>query len=277
MNSTPDEDEQLSVFGRIANSLLNRRIGLFAAELVLVIAGVLIALAVDGWISDARDRQTEMAYLELLVRDIDGIQQQALLQIEFEQERIDAAAGAYAALTSADPQTKREEITSAMALLISRRTISLSSATYDQMVSSGHLQLIKNHELRNRVVNYFASMERTERITDNNNRELIDDVFVPFVMQSGITALQPPGKSQVTATLARANEIAHEQLGTEFTFPADRILLEPADAESWNDIRRNVIFRLRIAAAGQALAEGTVNQTLEISAAIEAELAARQK
>ena len=51
------EDEQLSLLGRLTGSLVNRRFGFFFAELVLVIAGVLIALAVDGWISDMRDGQ----------------------------------------------------------------------------------------------------------------------------------------------------------------------------------------------------------------------------
>ena len=199
----PNEEQQLTLPGRLTNSLLNRRLGFFVAELVLVIAGVLVALAVDGWISDSHDRQTESVYLELLARDIEGIRHQAELQIEFEKEKIDTAAKAYAALSTSDPRTKRTEIGASLAMLVSRRTISLSSATYDQMVSSGHLQLIRNHELRNRIVRFFATMERNERIVENNNRELIDNVFVPFVMRAGISALPPLETIQVTATLNR--------------------------------------------------------------------------
>jgi len=264
--------EELSLHGRLTNNLLNRRLGLFVAELVLVIAGVLIALAVDGWISDSRDRQTEVVYLELLARDIEGIRRQVDLQIEFEKERIDIAATAYAALTTADPRTKRAEIGSSLAMLVTRRTLSLSSATYDQMVSSGHLQLIRNHELRNMIVRFFAELERIERVTDNNNRELIDDIFIPFIMRTGVTALERAENLQVTSTLNRANAIVYERLGPEFSLPEDRVLLEPADADSWNDIRRNVLFRMRIAATGQAIAESTVDQINAIATAIAAEL-----
>jgi len=267
--------EELTVLGRLTDSLRNRRLGLFVAELVLVIAGIVIALAVDGWISDSHDRQTEVVYLELLARDIEGIRHQVDLQIEFEKERIDIAATVYAALTTSDPKTKRAEIGSLLAMLVSRRTLSLSSATYDQMVSSGHLQLIRNHELRNMIVRFFAELERTERITDNNNRELIDDVFIPFIMQTGVTALQRPGKMQATDALNRANAIVYERLGPEFLFPEDRVLSEPAEADSWNDIRRNVLFRMRIAATGQALAESTVDQTNQIAMAIATELGDR--
>lgn|GEM_PF-1707461 len=267
--------EELTVLGRLTNSLRNRRLGLFVAELILVIAGIVIALAVDGWISDARDRQTEVVYLQLLARDIEGIRHQVDLQIEFEKERIDIAASLYAALTTSDPKTKRAEIGSLLAMLVTRRTLSLSSATYDQMVSSGHLQLIRNHELRNMIVRFFAELERTERVTDNNNRELIDDVFIPFIMHTGVTALQRPGKLQVTSTLNRANAIVYERLGPDFSLPEDRVLAEPAEADSWNDIRRNVLFRMRIAATGQALAESTVDQTNQIAMAIATELGDR--
>jgi len=264
-----------TLLARMTNSLLNRRLGFFAAELVLVITGVLVALAVDGWISDLHDRQTESAYLELLARDIEEIRNQADLQIEFEKEKVDTAARAYAALTNSDPRTKRTEIYSSLAMLVSRRTVSLSSATYDQMVSSGHLQLIRNHELRNRIVRFFATMERHERITDNNNRALIDNVFVPFVMRAGISALPPLDAMQVTTTLNRGTEIVYERLGSAFSLPEDRILSEPAESDSWNDIRRNVLFRIRIAAAGQALAESALVEINDIAAAIAAELDAR--
>ena len=271
----PNGAGKVTLLGRLTNSLLNRRLGFFIAELVLVIAGVLVALAVDGWISDSHDRRTEGVYLELLARDIEGIRHQADLQIEFEKEKIDTAAIAYAALTTSDPRTRRTEIYSSLAMLVSRRTLSLSSATYDQIVSSGHLQLIRNHELRNRIVRFFATMERNERITGNNNRELIDNVFVPFVMRAGISALPPLETMQVTATLNRGTAIAYERLGPAFSLPEDRVLSEPAESDSWNDIRRNVLFRIRIAAAGQALAESTVDEINDIATAIAAELNGR--
>ena len=274
-SKTSTEGNQLTLLSRLTESLVGRRWGFFAAELVLVVAGILVALAIDGWISDSRDRQTEAVYLELLSRDIEGIQHQVDLQIEFEKEKIDAAATAYAALTTSDPTTKRAEIGSLLALLVSRRTLSLSSATYDQMVSSGHLQLIRNHELRNMLVRFFAELERIERVTDNNNRELIDDVFIPFIMRTGVTALQPAEKLQVTSALNRANAIMYERLGPDFSLPEDRVLLEPAEADSWNDIRRNVLLRMRIAATGQALTESVVDQTNDIVTAIAAELGGR--
>lgn len=270
-----EKEHQLSIVSRLADSLLNRRAGFFIAELVLVIAGVLIALTVDGWISDSRDRQQEAIYLDLLARDIEGIRHQADLQIEFEQEKIDLGARAYEALSTPDPRANQAEIRSLLAMLITRRTINLRSATYDQMVSSGHLQLIRNHELRNWIVRFFATMDRNQRIIGNNNRELIDAVFIPFVMRTGISALQPRESKSVTAALNRSTAIVYERLGPSVSLPDDRVLSEPAESDSWNDIRRNVLFRIRIAATGQSLAENTVEETKDIANAITAELNGR--
>ena len=73
-------------------------------------------------------------------------------------------------------------------------------------------------------------------------------------------------------TLNRSNAIVYERLGSEFSLPEDRVLLEPAEAESWDDIRRNVLCRMRIAAAGLSLTESTLDQISDIATAIDAEL-----
>lgn len=72
-----DEDDPPTLTGRVTHSVLNRQMGRFFAELVLIVAGILIALAIDDWVSDARDRNSETLYLELLARDIDQIGREA--------------------------------------------------------------------------------------------------------------------------------------------------------------------------------------------------------
>ena len=56
---------------RMTSDLRELRWGQVLVELVLLIVGILIALAVNGWIEDRRDAQTERQYLEGIVRDLD--------------------------------------------------------------------------------------------------------------------------------------------------------------------------------------------------------------
>lgn len=264
------EETQLTLLSRLTESLVDRRWGFFAAELILVVAGILVALAIDGWVSDARDRQTETAYLELLSRDITEVRQQAEYQIDFENGMIDIGTEAYEMLNSPDLRANTEKLGGLLGMLKSRRTLNLSSATFDEIVSSGHLQLIRNRELRHQIVRFFAQMELRERIAEKNNQDLIDDVYIPFLMRSGITVrIESKGS---TEALNRTTEILKERLGPVVVYPEDRILSAPAESDSWNDIRRNLLFRIHIAATGQAGAGLILDATDDIAAAIASEL-----
>jgi hypothetical protein len=61
----------LNPANRLAHDLREMRWSHAAIELVLVVAGILIALTVDDWLQGRRDAQTERQYLEGLVRDFD--------------------------------------------------------------------------------------------------------------------------------------------------------------------------------------------------------------
>ena len=267
------QPEVTGSLGRMSENLLGRRFRYFFAELVLVVAGILIALAIDGWAEDRRERDAETEYLELLLRDAREIGKEAELQLAFEQDMVRVAAAAYAMLDSADPAASAAALGVAISSMTIRRTVNLGSATYEQMVSSGHLQLIQSRELRDRLVRHFADMRRSEQIFGKNNQDLIDDVIVPYVMDDGIS--YRPRDHEIVASLGRATEIYAAALGADFEPPLDRVFAQPPDADSWNDMRRQVLFRLNIAANGQARAEEALEQNREIAAAIETELASR--
>jgi hypothetical protein len=72
--------------------------------------------------------------------------------------------------------------------------------------------------------------------------------------------------------LNRANEFLNERRGAVIAYPGDRILSAPPEADSWNDIKRNQLFRIRIAVVGQALAESVLDATDEIASAIASEV-----
>jgi hypothetical protein len=263
-------DAPITAAGRLADSLFRRRIGTFLAEFVLIVAGVFIALAIDGWVGDARDRRDEQTYLQLLARDIGEIRKQAEIQIAFEREQLESGARAYAALGQADADMDATEIGRRLGLLGVRRTLRLSSATYEQMLGSGQLQLIRDYELRDRIVRFFANMNHKAQIIDKNNSLLVDGVYVPFLMRAGIT--EYPGSRESIKELDRSERLMNEYLGPDFVRPVDIVLLQDAGAESWNDIRRHVLFRLTISSVGMANAESILNEADEISQAIATEV-----
>ena len=117
---------------------------------------------------------------------------------------------------------------------------------------------------------FFALMELRERIAEKNNQDLIDDVYIPFLMRTGITVRAEHQDS--IAALNRSTEILNERLSPVVVYPEDRILSAPAESDTWNDIKRQLLFRIRIAAVGQAGAELILVATDNISTAIASEL-----
>jgi hypothetical protein len=258
------------IFNRIAQEV--RRQDWFTAilELLILVIGIYIGLQVDDWVSEREDRQTETTYLELLARDVAELRQQVEAQYTFEKDKVNVAALAYELLTSDDPSAHRVELGELLTMLSSRRTLSLDSATYEQMVSSGHLQLIRNPELRDKLVRLFGLMKTDAAIIGKNNQDLIDDIYQPFLLRAGVSLRF--GRLDTETNLNRAAVIMAESLGPAYEPLPDAVLSQPPEAESWGDIRRNVIFRMRIATVGQAKSEDIATYMQEMADDLAAEL-----
>ena len=241
------------IFNRIAQGL--RRQDWFTAvlELVILVIGIYIGLQVDDWVTERQERASETMYLELLARDVAELQDQVAAQHAFEKDKVDAAARAYKLLTTENPSVHKSELGELLTSLSGRRTLSLISSTYEQMVSSGHLQLIRDRELRDRIVRLFALLKRDEQIFGKNNQDLVDDIYGPFLLQTGVSPRY--GRHDTENTLNRGAQIMAARLGPEYEPLPDSVLSRPPEAESWSNIRRNVLFRMRVASVGQAKSE----------------------
>jgi hypothetical protein len=261
------------ILSRIAQGVRKQDWFTAILELVILVLGIYIGLQVDDWVSERKDRQAETIYLELLARDVAELLQEVERQHAFEKDKVDAAVRAYELLTSDDPSAHQVELGELLTMLSARRTLSLNSATFEQMVSSGHLQLIRDPILRDTLVRHFARMKRDEAIIGRNNQDLIDDIFGPFLMQIGITMRF--GRHDPEAVLNRGAAILAERLGAKYEPIPDVVLSRPPEAESWSDIRRYVIFRMRIAAVGQAKSEDITAYIQEIADDLSAELELR--
>ena len=261
------------ILNRIAQGLRKQDWFTAILELIILVIGIYIGLQVDDWVSERQDRQTETIYLELLARDVADLQQQVAAQYAFEKDKVSVAARAYELLIRDDPSAHQVELGELLTALSGRRTLSLVSATYEQMVSSGHLQLIRDPKLRDKLTRYFALMKRDEAIIGKNNQDLIDDIYGPFLLQAGISLSF--GRHDTEAVLNRGVAIMAEHLGPDYEPLPDVVLSRPPEAESWSDIRRNVIFRMRIAAVGQAKSEDIAMYMEEVADDLAAELERR--
>jgi hypothetical protein len=225
--SGPEVERSVKPVGRFAASLREMRWTLVLLELLLLVAGILIALAVDGWIEDRRDARAEHQYLERLVRDFD--QDLDVLQefVEFEERQAADAALAYRPLCGGVAVADREQVARALDHLTTRRTVRLVRATYSDLLATGNLRLIRDAGLRDRIVTLYEANERWSAVIDRNNQIYVDQMYLMYMMDVGLVSPRPD--SNLPRNVAPREEFAR-RLGLPAPARADRLWSLAADA-----------------------------------------------
>jgi hypothetical protein len=243
---------------RLAAALREMRWGHVFVELALLIAGILIALAVDGWIDARRDVRTERQYLELLVRDLDQDREVLDEVLAFEEAQAAAAALAYRALRDGVAPQDRETIAAALGQLTARRTLRLARATYTDLLSTGNLHLIRNADLRDRIVRLYETNERVQLIRDRNNQEFVDRMYMTYLLDAGLVAPRPERR---LPSIAAADGKFAKRTGTTVDTGDDRLWRLAPDAPEWGVLSGRVWYR-------GLVSEGAIEQSQQMATEI---------
>jgi hypothetical protein len=255
--------------GRIAGSLLDRRWVHFAIELVLVVVGILIALAIDGWSDEREQRRSEQAYLELLARDLGQIESQLQQQIDFETSMANTSVAAYDLIQNLDPAGHSDQIGKMLVAVSVRRTLFLESAAYTDLISTGSLGLIRDRGLRDRITRYFADAERRELIVEKNNRVFVDDMFLALMVDHGVSYHlwkdSPVGAAMNFESISSVFSPAMRE-------PVDEVLSLPKDAPEWARVKQLLSWRTMVAVVARDNAASILAATVELRKDLEAHL-----
>lgn len=176
---------------------------LFAETLVIVL-GVLIALALNDFWTDRQERRLEVLYLERLEAEFNG--DLGYIQRVYQPglERKKAALEAILPVVRGDepvpkdPMVFLEQVAIGGALSGSQRLEISLDATYRDLQATGNLRLIQDDSIRSRIINYYGSMtNQSSRIAGRNSgyvmfvhsaipAELRDDIDLAAVERMGL-------------------------------------------------------------------------------------------
>ena len=257
---------------RLSDALRGMRWAQVVLELALLILGILIALAVDGWMDGRRDARAERQYLELLMRDLD--RDLAVLDefMAYEERQVADSVLAYRALRGGVAAEDREAVAVALSRLTSRRTLRLTRATYTDLLGTGNLRLIRTPALRDRIVGLYENTERTLVIRDRNNQVFVDEMYMQYLLASGLVAPRPG--NNLKALDGPEREFA-EHVGMPVGTADDRLWRLPADAPELVVLANKVWMRGSVSNSAIAHAQAMVGEIREVREAIAAELARR--
>lgn len=133
-------------------------------EIALVVIGILIALGVNNWNEDKKNRVIEKEYLARIHNDLvlDTTQFRKIIKenLELREEIKDLLVTLYDGIDSIE-QVQRIGATYDKAL---DQVFSPNDNTYKGMVSSGTLGLVQNLDLKEEIVNLYSEYDQKEAL-----------------------------------------------------------------------------------------------------------------
>ena len=171
----------MKLFNKVRQRLIDegrlKRYMVYAAgEIILVVIGIFIALQLNSWKADQRDRASEKIHLENLREDLRLQLEVIRTQMMHDSTMILRADSAMAFFSGGLPLEDLERRLYGSYKLGWRRTFVASDATFKVLLSTGGLNLIGENQLRTDLMRYHQQLDYTTQVVNTNNR-LIDELF----------------------------------------------------------------------------------------------------
>jgi hypothetical protein len=171
----------MKLFNKVRQRLLSegrlqRYLVYAAGEIILVVIGILIALQLNTWKADQRDRASEKVHLENLRQDLDLQLEVIRTQMVHDSSMIlrsDTAMGYFSGTLSLEELEHRLYGSRKLGW---RKTFVASDATFKVLLSTGGMNLIGDPRLRTDLMRYHQQLDYTTQVVNTNNR-LIDELF----------------------------------------------------------------------------------------------------
>ena len=135
-----------------------------ALDLFIVVIGVFIGIEVANWNQTRQDRQQERRYYGQLLVDLRG-DLKSFAEAEWRADRHDKAA--QSVLDRLSGNAPPEASPGRMATAIHHAGFIYipysSRGTYDELVSTGNLGLLRNSQLKTEIANYYAAFDENRQ------------------------------------------------------------------------------------------------------------------
>lgn len=245
----------------------------FAAEFFVVVTGVLVALALGAFFQQRQNGRSEQIYLSLLSRDIDRTIADLDGMLTFERAQMHDGYTAYRAISGGNRTEQQAAASLALQRLTVRRTLRLKDGTYQDLISTGNLRLIRNRALRDSIVDFFETSTRLFEIINKNNSFFVDDTYVNTIVAQGlIMARTTLGNIRAMAPIE--TELADSLRGGYVEEP-DRLWSLPASSQDWAKVKSVLVMRIRVSAIAKGFLSTHLESTRQLKAAIDAERASQ--
>ncbi len=247
------------------------RLRWFGAEFLVVVSGVLVAIALNAWYQGRQDATTEATYLALLSRDVEHTVADLQEAAAFERSQELNGLTVYRALSSRRAGPEPDSVRAALTELLVRRTATLSKATYEDLLSTGNLGLIGNRALRDRIVRFYeASMTLTD-ILNRNNAAFVDGLYNRTLLASGLVLPKMLPNRLGGRHLSLSDSLLSAGLQGGYDDEPDPLWSLPREDPAWARARSVLLTRMTTASVSRQSDESMLEQARALKHALDAE------
>ena len=146
-------------------------------EIILVVIGILIALQINDWNQNTKDRKLERQYYCRLLEDVKQDYSNYEYSLELLNERIDANNIIIQKLL--DDTLPLDSITPYLlkSVKFSNRNYQATTDALEDIKSSGNLNILTDLSVKSKLASYYESMARTSSIIETNGKAITDKRF----------------------------------------------------------------------------------------------------
>jgi hypothetical protein len=196
--------QQLLSEGKIRNYIFYA-----LGEITLVVIGILIALQIGTWSDERRNRKLEQVYYCKLLEDVTQDQVLVSKLMEENQERIAWVNQSIHLLQQ--KEVNREELAKAMrgSINLIRFNFKPSLSAFEDLKSSGKLEIIRDLELKKKLLNYYAVIAGYGDIQDIVADASLESYLLPSknFLQSGFPQIDFV-RAELDASLVDLQELS---------------------------------------------------------------------
>lgn len=147
-------------------------------ELIVVFIGVSAGFLFDNYREDRSNRKLEGKYMQSFYNDVlaDSLEIQEMLQSS--ENNIEISGSTVEAMQAGT--VTRDSALAVLSLMATYNNLNMENATYESVVNSGNLGLIRDFEIRGKIVYYYRSHEDM-RYVEGVYNDYITNYIIPYV------------------------------------------------------------------------------------------------
>ncbi|MFH6769749.1 DUF6090 family protein [Gaetbulibacter aquiaggeris] len=154
-------------------------------EIILVVIGILIALAINNWKENQKLRNQEITYLNNLRDDLETQINMLDIYIDYENIIIDHSNDIIEHYELNEGFKNMDSIFPKLNDLTTRWTFSNANTTLLQMLNSNQINIIQNTKLKEELIGFNQQIDLFTRNTNINNTNLVDNLTTGTFISSG--------------------------------------------------------------------------------------------